>query len=79
MKKTDLIKGFLIKPIMEFLKKEYGIKSPSPSNLYVTEVEGGFKIEYKSSKANVDFSDSSNVQKLLNEIKSKPQYDKVWL
>jgi hypothetical protein len=79
MKRTDLIKGFVMKPVMEKLKKDYNIKSPSPSSLFVTESNGGYKVVYNSNKIVVDFSDLDLIKDLLIEIKNKPEYEKVWL
>lgn len=77
MKKTDLIKGFLIKPIMEILKKDYDFKSPSPSNLIVVNQDDEWIIQYKSNKSVIDFSDDVRIQELIFEIKNKPIYEKV--
>ena len=77
MKKELLVKGFLIKPIMEMLKKEYNIKSPSPSNLLITFENDVWSIMYSSSRNSVDFSNNQMVKDLLVEIKSNPNYEKV--
>lgn len=77
MKRTDLIKGFVMKPIMEILKKDYNIKSPTPSSLFVSELNGNYKIVYNSNKIMVDFSDLDLIKDLLIEIKNKPEYEKV--
>jgi len=77
MKKTDLVKGFLMKPIMEMLKKDYGIKSPSPSNLFVTELDTQYKVVYKNQRIYADFSELDLVKNLLIEIKNNPIYEKV--
>lgn len=77
MKKELLVKGFLIKPIMEMLKKEYNIKSPSPSNLLITFENDVWSIMYSSSRNSVDFSNNQMVKDLLVEIKNNPNYEKV--
>lgn len=79
MRRIDLIKGFVMKPIMEILKKDYNIKSPSPSNLYITQSDGEYKVIYNSNKIMVDFSNLDLIKDLLIEIKNKPEYEKVWL
>ena len=77
MKKELLVKGFLIRPIMEILKKEYNIKSPSPSNLLINYEDGIWSIKYCSSRSSVDFSNNQMVKDLLVEIKKNPNYEKV--
>ena len=77
MKKTDLVKGFLMKPIMELLKKNYNIKSPTPSSLFITELDGDYTVIYKNQKVHIDFSRSDLVKELLIEIKNNPIYEKV--
>jgi hypothetical protein len=74
-----LVKGFLIKPIMEILKKEYGIKSPSPSNLLITFKNDIWSIMYCHSRGSVDFSNNQIVKDLLVEIKNNVLYEKVQL
>ena len=76
MKKTDLVKGFLVKPVMEMLKKDYNIK-PSPSNLFVTESNGQYRVVYRNHRIYVDFSDLNLIKDLLIEIKNNPIYEKV--
>jgi len=77
MKRTDLVKGFVMKPIMEILKKDYNIKSPTPSSLFVNESDGDFKIIYKNQRVHIDFSNLDLVKNLLNDIKNNPMYEKV--
>jgi hypothetical protein len=77
MRKELLVKGFLIKPIMEVLKKDYGIKSPSPSNLLITLDGDIWTIVYSYSRGSVDFSNNQMVKDLLVEIKSNVLYEKV--
>jgi hypothetical protein len=77
MKKELLVKGFLIKPIMEILKKDYGIKSPSPSNLLITFENDMWYVMYCYSRGSVDFSNNQIVKDLLVEIKKNPNYEKV--
>lgn len=77
MKRESLVKGFLIKPIMEILKKEYDIKSPTPNNLYVIENNNVWTIKYSHSKGSVDFTDNELVKQLLVEIKDNVFYDKL--
>ena len=77
MKKELLVKGFLIKPIMELLKKEYNIKSPSPSNLLINFEDDIWSIKYCSSRGSVDFSNDEMIKDLLVEIKNNPNYEKV--
>lgn len=79
MKKELLVKGFLIKPIMEILKKEYGIKSPSPSNLLITFENDIWSIMYCYNRGSVDFSNNQIVKDLLVEIKNNVLYEKVQL
>lgn len=79
MRKTDLVKGFLIKPIMEILKKEYDIKSPTPNNLVVNLIDNNWFVYYKTNKVDIDFMDYKLVVELIDEIKNKPEYEKVWL
>lgn len=77
MKKELLVKGFLIKPIMEILKKEYNIKSPSPSNLLITFEDDIWSIKYCSSRDSIDFTNNQMIKDLLVEIKKNPNYEKV--
>lgn len=77
MRKNALVKGYLIKPIMEILKKDYKIKSPSPSNLFVEEDNGEFKVYFKNSSLNIDFSNMNIIKDLLLDIKSNVLYGKV--
>lgn len=77
MKKELLVKGFLIKPIMELLKKEYNIKSPSPSNLLINFEDDIWFIKYSYSRGSIDFSDNEMIKDLLIEIKKNPNYEKV--
>jgi hypothetical protein len=79
MKREVLIKGFLIKPIFEILKKDYKIKSPSPSNFYITKSKEGWSIKYIHNKSTIDFSDNEMVKDLLIEIKNNVLYEKVQL
>ena len=74
-----LVKGFLIKPIMEILKKDYGIKSPSPSNLLITFENDEYTVIYNSGRVYVDFSNNQIVKDLLVEIKSNVLYERVQL
>jgi hypothetical protein len=74
-----LVKGFLIKPIMEILKKDYGIKSPSPSNLLITFENDVWLVRYSYSRGSVDFSNNQIVKDLLVEIKNNVLYEKVQL
>ena len=77
MKKELLVKGFLIRPIMEILKKDYGIKSPSPSNLLINFENNIWSIKYCSSRGSVDFSNNEMIKGLLVEIKNNPNYEKL--
>lgn len=77
MKKIDIVKGFLIKPIMEILKTEHNMKSPSPLNLIVVSQNDEWIIQYKSNKSVIDFSNDVRIQELIFEIKNKPIYEKV--
>jgi hypothetical protein len=77
MKKELLVKGFLIRPIMEILKKDYGIKSPSPSNLLINFENNIWSIMYCYSRGSVDFSNNQIVKDLLVEIKNNVLYEKV--
>jgi len=72
-----LVKGFLIKPIMEILKKDYGIKSPSPSNLLITFENDEYTVIYNSGRVYVDFTNVDLIKKLLVEIKSNVLYEKL--
>lgn len=77
MKRESLVKGFLIKPIMEILKKEYSIKSPTPNNLYVIENNNVWIVKYNHNRGSVDFTDNELVKQLLVEIKDNVFYDKL--
>lgn len=77
MKKSDVIKGFLIRPIMEILKAEHNMKSPSPLNLIVVSQNDEWIIQYKSNRSIIDFSNDFRIQELILEIKNKPIYEKV--
>jgi hypothetical protein len=79
MRKTDLMKGFLIRPIMEILKKEYDIKSPTPNNLFVNLVGNDWFVYYRTNRVDIDFMSYKLVVELIDEIKNKPEYEKVWL
>ena len=79
MKRSDLIKGFLIRPIMELLKKEYDIKSPTPTFLFVNFINDKWIIIYKHNKMEIDFTDNEIIQNIIEDIKNKPEYEKVWL
>jgi hypothetical protein len=77
MRKELLVKGFLIKPIMEILKKDYGIKSPSPYNLLITFEDDVWSVVYSYSRGSVDFSNNQMIKDLIVEIKNNPNYEKV--
>jgi len=79
MKKESLIKGFLIKPIMEVLKKDYDIKSPSPNNLFVSYDNDVLIVKYSYSKGSIDFSNNEMVMDILVDIKNNVLYEKVQL
>lgn len=77
MRKELLVKGFLIKPVMEILKKDYRIKSPSPSNLFITLEDGVWSVVYSYSRGSIDFSNNQMIKDLIVEIKNNPNYEKV--
>jgi len=77
MRKESLVKGYLIKPVMEILKKDYNIKSPSPSNLLINFENDVWSIVYSYSRGSVDFSNNQIIKDLLVEIKNNPNYEKV--
>lgn len=75
MTKREFIKGHLIKTIMEILKSEYDVKSPTPHNLSVEFVGGEWKIKYTNSRLNLEFSKVDKVKRVINEIKNNPLYE----
>ncbi|NBW79612.1 MAG: hypothetical protein EBR27_11465 [Betaproteobacteria bacterium] len=79
MKPTELMKGFLIKSIMEILKRDFDIKSPTPTNLMVTYENGIWSVFYKSNLMMIDFSNYESIKNLIKEIENKPIYEKMWL
>lgn len=79
MKPNDLMKGFLIKPIMEILKTKYGIKSPTPNNLSVTYSNDNWHVIYKGGKIEINFTNDTMIIKIINDIKNDIRYEKVWL
>lgn len=79
MKEEIFIKGYLIKPVFEILKQKYDIKSPSTNALFVSVVNNTYKIEYKSNKLNIDFSNDKYIQDLILDIKNNPYYEKMCL
>jgi hypothetical protein len=62
---------------MEILKKDYNIKSPSPSNLLVDMVDDEYTIIYNSGRTYVDFSNVDLIKDLLVEIKNNVLYEKL--
>jgi hypothetical protein len=79
MRPNELMKGFLIKPIMEILKKDFDIKSPTPSNLFVNYEKECWSVYYKNNRMMIEFTNYESVKNIIQEVKNKPVYEKVWL
>lgn len=79
MKEEIFIKGYLIKPVFEILKKKYDLKSPNTNHFFVSSSNGQYKVEYKSTRLNLDFSDDEYIQDLILEIKNNPYYERMCL
>lgn len=79
MRLVDLMKGFLIKPVMEILKKDHNIKSPTPTCLFVQLLNNEWYVVYKHNKMDIDFTNDNTIKQIIQDIKNKPEYEKVWL
>jgi hypothetical protein len=76
MRKVDLVKGFVMKPIFEIMKKDYNIKSPSPSSLNVKELgDDKYSIIYDGQRSYVDFSNTDLINDLMVDIKKHHIYE----
>ena len=78
MKKADLVKGFVMKPIFEIMKKDYNIKSPTPSSLFIKELgDDEYSIVYNGQRNYVDFSNTDLIKDLMVDIKKHHIYEKL--
>jgi hypothetical protein len=76
MKKADLVKGFVMKPIFEIMKKDYKIKSPTPSSLNVKDLgDDKYSIVYNGQQSYVDFSNTDLIKDLMVDIKKHHIYE----
>lgn len=78
MKRLDIVKGFLMKPIFEVIKKEHNLKSPTPSSLIVRDLgDDKYSVIYDGQKVYVDFSNTDLIKNLLVDIKNNPIYESL--
>lgn len=78
MKKADLVKGFVMKPIFEIMKKDYNIKSPTPSSLIIKELgDDEYSVVYNGQRNYVDFSNTDLINDLMVDIKKHHIYEKL--
>ena len=78
MKKADLVKGFVMKPIFEIMKKDYNIKSPTPSSLIIKELDDDkYSVVYNGQRNYVDFSNTDLINDLMVDIKKHHIYEKL--
>ena len=78
MKKADLVKGFVMKPIFEIMKKDYNIKSPTPSSLIIKELDDDkYSVVYNGQRNYVDFSNTDLIKDLMVDIKKHHIYEKL--